>query len=132
MVLNAYVMEQPAKSTGTVHGATHRLMSDTSPDTGCRKDYWLVFAVAESDADFAFPVFAPDAVAFFLGFPIITPIRPVAAFGATVFGFLSFVAHLGICLFAVENALDLKVIGVLPEKDPMVLSAAGSWEERCL
>jgi hypothetical protein len=79
--------------------------------------------IGEGGTDLAFPVFAADTVAFFFSFPFITPIRPVAAFGATVFGFLSFVAHLAVRLFAVENALDLEVIGVLPEKDAMVLSA---------
>jgi len=83
----------------------------------------VVGFIAKRDSDLAFPIFAADAVAFFLGFPLITPIRSIAAFGATVFGFLSFVAPLAVRLFAVENALDLEVIGVLPEKDPMVLSA---------
>ena len=83
----------------------------------------MVGFIAKRDSDLAFPIFAADAVAFFLGFPLITPIRSIAAFGATVFGFLSFVAPLAVRLFAVENALDLEVIGVLPEKDPMVLSA---------
>lgn len=79
--------------------------------------------IAQGAADLAFPVFAADAVAFFFRFPLIAPIRSVAAFGATVFGLLCFVAHLAVRLFAVEHAFDLKVIGVLPEEDAMVLSA---------
>ncbi len=79
--------------------------------------------IAKRAADLAFPVFAADAVAFFLGFPPITPIRSIAAFGATVFGLLCFVAHLAICLFAVEHALDLEMVVMLAEEDEMVLSA---------
>jgi len=39
-------------------------------------------------ADLAFPVFSADAVGFFLGLPLITPVSSIASLGPAVFGLL--------------------------------------------
>ena len=47
-------------------------------------------SVSGGAADLAFGVLAADAVGFFLGLPLVTPVGAVATLGAAVFGLLCF------------------------------------------
>jgi len=81
-------------------------------------------------ADLAFGVLAPNAVAFFLRFPLIAPVGSVATLGATMLSLLCFEAHLAISVLAVADARHFDVIAEITENHAMLLRAEdlnGNW-----